>query len=41
MVAKQSGARLVILNAEGTPFDLAADAIFRDPIGMVLPRLLD
>ena len=40
-VAKQTGARLVILNAEGTPFDLAADAIFRDPIGMVLPRLLD
>jgi len=40
-VAKRSGARLVILNAEETPFDVAADAIFRDPIGMVLPRLLD
>ena len=39
-VAKRSGARLVILNAEETPFDSAADAVFRDPIGRVLPRLL-
>ncbi len=40
-VAKRSGARVVILNAEETPFDVAADAIFRDPIGMALPRLLE
>ena len=39
-VAKQAGARLVILNAEATPFDMAADAVFREPIGTVLPKLL-
>ena len=39
-LAKQSGARLVILNAEPTPFDTVADAIFREPIGTVLPLLL-
>ncbi len=39
-VAKRAGARLVILNAEETPFDMAADAVFRDPIGTVLPRLV-
>ncbi len=39
-LAKASGARLVILNAEETPFDDVADAIFRDPIGTVLPRLV-
>lgn len=39
-VAKRAGARLVILNAEATPFDDAADAVFRDPIGTVLPRLV-
>ena len=39
-VARQAGARLVILNAEATPFDSIADAIFRAPIGTVLPRLL-
>lgn len=38
-VAKQSGARLVILNAELTPFDAVADAVFREPIGAVLPLL--
>ncbi|MBL8380126.1 MAG: NAD-dependent deacylase [Burkholderiales bacterium] len=39
-LAKSAGARLVILNAQETPFDDVADAIFRDPIGSVLPRLL-
>ena len=38
-LARQSGARLVILNAEPTPFDGVADAIFREPIGAVLPLL--
>jgi len=33
-------ARLVIVNAEPTPFDRAADAVFRDPIGQVLPRIV-
>ena len=39
-VAKNAGARLVILNAQETPFDAVADAVFREPIGTVLPRLV-
>ena len=39
-IAKAAGARLVILNAEATPFDEVADAIFRDRIGTLLPLLL-
>lgn len=38
-LAKSSGARLVIVNAEPTPFDEQADAVFRQPIGEVLPAL--
>jgi NAD-dependent deacetylase len=38
-VAKASGARVVIVNAEPTPFDEIADAVLRDPIGIVLPRI--
>ena len=38
-VAKRAGARLVIVNAEATPFDEIADAVFNEPIGEVLPRL--
>jgi len=38
-VAKRAGARLVIVNAEPTPFDEFADAVFNEPIGAVLPRL--
>jgi NAD-dependent deacetylase len=38
-VAKRAGAKLVIVNAEPTPFDGIADAVFNDPIGEVLPRL--
>jgi len=30
----------VIVNAEPTPYDPAADAVLRDPIGQVLPRLV-
>jgi NAD-dependent deacetylase len=37
--AKDEGARVVILNAEPTPFDGIADAVFRRPIGEVLPAL--
>jgi NAD-dependent deacetylase len=37
--AKASGARVVIVNAEPTPFDGLADAVFRQPIGAVLPAL--
>jgi NAD-dependent protein deacetylase/lipoamidase len=38
-VAKAAGARLVIINAEPTPFDDLADAVFRTRIGDVLPAL--
>jgi NAD-dependent deacetylase len=38
-LAKSGGARLVIVNAEPTPFDDLADAVIRAPIGDVLPRL--
>jgi NAD-dependent deacetylase len=37
--AKAAGARVVIMNAEPTPFDGHADAVFREPIGRVLPAL--
>jgi NAD-dependent deacetylase len=39
-LANAAGARIVILNAEETPFDDVADAVFREPIGTVLPQLL-
>ena len=38
--AKSAGARLVILNAEPTPFDPVADAVLHRPIGETLPMLL-
>jgi NAD-dependent deacetylase len=38
-LAKSAGARLVIVNAQPTPFDDLADAVFREPIGEVLPTL--
>jgi NAD-dependent deacetylase len=38
-VAKEAGARIVIVNAEPTPFDDIADAVLRDPIGEILPAL--
>jgi NAD-dependent deacetylase len=38
-LAKSIGARVVILNAEPTPFDDIADAVWRRPIGEVLPGL--
>jgi NAD-dependent deacetylase len=38
-LAKQAGARLVILNAEPTPFDDLADAVLSDSISAVLPAL--
>jgi NAD-dependent deacetylase len=39
-IAKQARARVVIVNAEATPFDQIADAVLRTPIGETLPRLL-
>ncbi|MGH8974582.1 MAG: SIR2 family NAD-dependent protein deacylase [Acidimicrobiia bacterium] len=38
--ALAAGARLVIVNAEPTPYDGRAQATFSDPIGDVLPRLV-
>ena len=38
-LAKSAGARVVIVNAEPTPFDEIADAVVREPIGRVLPQL--
>jgi NAD-dependent deacetylase len=38
-LAKESGARVVILNDQPTPFDPIADAVLRGAIGEVLPRL--
>ncbi|GLY91673.1 SIR2 family NAD-dependent protein deacylase [Actinoallomurus iriomotensis] len=40
MEAVESGARLVIINAQETPYDRLADAIVREPIGTVLPTLV-
>jgi NAD-dependent deacetylase len=39
-LALRNGARLVILNAEPTPYDTAADAVVREQLGMVLPALV-
>lgn len=39
--ARSAGARLVIVNAQPTPFDELADATFAEPISDVLPVLLD
>ena len=39
-IAKAAGARLVIINAEPTPFDDIADAVFNESISEVLPKLL-
>ncbi|RFU39202.1 NAD-dependent deacetylase, partial [Actinomadura logoneensis] len=38
--AVAAGARLVIMNAEPTPYDPMADAVVRAPIGEALPRLV-
>jgi NAD-dependent deacetylase len=38
-LAKAARARVVIVNAEPTPFDDIADAVMREPIGEILPVL--
>ncbi len=38
-VAKAAGARVVIVNAEPTPFDDMADRVLREAIGEILPAL--
>ncbi|MEW2256023.1 Sir2 family NAD-dependent protein deacetylase [Streptomyces sp. NPDC047869] len=39
-VAADHGARLIIVNAEPTPYDDLADEVVREPIGTALPALL-
>jgi NAD-dependent deacetylase len=39
-IAKSSGARIVILNAEPTEMDELADAVLRGSISEILPRLV-
>jgi NAD-dependent deacetylase len=39
-IAKRAGARVVIVNAELTPFDELADAVLNDSISAVLPKLV-
>ncbi|MCC9705598.1 NAD-dependent deacetylase [Streptomyces sp. MNU76] len=39
-VAADHGARLIIVNAEPTPYDERADEIVREPIGTALPEVL-
>ncbi|MEU3344895.1 Sir2 family NAD-dependent protein deacetylase [Streptomyces sp. NPDC006700] len=39
-IAADHGARLIIVNAEPTPYDDRADEVVREPIGTALPTLL-
>ncbi|MGW5610975.1 SIR2 family NAD-dependent protein deacylase [Streptomyces sp. NPDC003753] len=39
-LAADHGARLIIVNAEPTPYDDRADEVVREPIGTALPKLL-
>jgi NAD-dependent deacetylase len=40
-IAQDVGARLVIINAEPTPFDDGADAVFHGAIGDILPGMVE
>jgi NAD-dependent deacetylase len=39
-IALRGGARLIVMNAEETPFDSVADAVVRERLGEVLPALV-
>jgi NAD-dependent deacetylase len=39
-IARRARARIVILNAEPTPFDSVADAVFNESISAVLPQII-
>ena len=39
-IASEAGARVVILNAQPTPFDGMADVVLNAPIGDALPRMV-
>jgi len=38
-IALRNGARLIVMNAQETPFDRVADAVVREQLGAVLPAL--
>ncbi|MEV2243141.1 Sir2 family NAD-dependent protein deacetylase [Streptomyces sp. NPDC049970] len=40
-IAVEHGARLVVVNAEPTPYDELAEQVVREPIGTALPALLE
>lgn len=40
-IAAGTGAALVIVNRDPTPYDTAATAVIRDPIGTAVPRIAD
>ncbi len=40
-IAARAGARLVILNAQPTPYDAYADAVCREQLGDVLPAIVE
>ncbi|MGW1408688.1 SIR2 family NAD-dependent protein deacylase [Streptomyces sp. NPDC002403] len=40
-LAVENGARLIVVNAEPTPYDELAEAVIREPIGTALPALLE
>ena len=40
-LAKEAGARIVIINNQPTPMDPVADALLRGPIGEVLPAVCE
>jgi NAD-dependent deacetylase len=39
-VAAMCGAKVVVVNAEPTPYDFLADLVVREPVGRALPKLL-
>jgi NAD-dependent deacetylase len=39
-IARGAGARIVIVNAQPTPFDGVADALFNESISAVLPEII-
>ena len=38
-ISLHNGSRLVVMNAQETPFDQVADAVVREELGTVLPTL--
>ncbi len=38
--ALRAGAKLIIMNAQETPYDDHAAAILRDPLGQLLPEIV-